>query len=113
MESGEVIEATEGIKTAYEKYAKFYEEFEEKYPLLATGTEVVVHAIIGPVFEGMHVGKEALHAIELLAALGGAEKLTAHLVNVGNTIKESLNKAKEKLLKFKLKAEPEELAMAA
>jgi len=93
----ETVSATEGIKSVYEKYVKFYEDFEKKYPLLATGAEVAVHAAIGPIMESVDVGKQALHAIEVLAAAGGAEFLTAHLANVSNSIKESIKFTKKKI----------------
>ena len=99
---------TQSLKSTYEKYSKFYEEFETKYPLLTTGVEFAVHASIGPILEGIEVGERALHMVELAAAAGGAEKLTSHLLSVGNSIKFAINKAKEKLLKFSNKARIEQ-----
>jgi len=99
---------TQSLKSTYEKYSKFYEEFETKYPLLVTSMEFAVHASIGPILNGIEVGEHALHMVELTAAAGGAEKLTSHLLNVGNSIKFAINKTKDKLLKFANKARTEQ-----
>jgi outer membrane lipoprotein SlyB len=100
----------EKAQSAYTKYAEYFDTFEKNHPIAATSREFIVHAIIGPGLEAAHVGHGLIHTIELFAAGGGAEKLTAHLHNGINAARGALNRFAER---FSGKKIVEPIAMAA
>mgnify|MGYP000087074735 CR=1 FL=1 len=87
----------EVLSEAHTKHQTLFEKFEHKFPMLATATEYTTHVLIGPSLHALGIGKDVLHAIELMAAGGGAEHLTKKLVNSGKHLGDILNKFKNKV----------------
>ena len=96
----EIMATTTKIKTAYEKYQHAFKNFEKKHPIVATGTEVAIHMAIAPVLHGLELGEAAIHAIEVIASTGGAEKFTNHLFNVMHHVRDSIKNGVESMKKF-------------
>jgi hypothetical protein len=96
----EVLSATQKLDTLYEKYHDVYEKFEKDFPNAAAFAELGVHTAIGAGLHASGIGTAAVIAMDMVAAAGGAEQMTKHLISAGNHIKQKIISIQEKIDSF-------------
>ena len=107
------VSTIDRIKNAYVRYGEFCEHFETKYPILGTATDFALHASLGPVLHSLELGKGAIHAIEVLAATGGTEKMTSHCLHAFEKMKHSAKNVQQKISSLLNKQSVEPVALTA
>lgn len=91
------LSTVDRMKNIYVRYEEFCEHFETKYPLLGTATDFALHASLGPLLHGLDLGTSAIHAVEMLAASGGTEKLTSHCLQAFESMKRAGQNIRQKM----------------
>jgi hypothetical protein len=97
----EIAATANKMQETYSKYHDVFKRFEKKHPILATGTEIAVHAVLGPLLGSLEMGEAAVHAIEVVASSGGSEKLTSAVFSITHRIKDGVHSMVEKISRLK------------
>ena len=82
MHSETFAHATDAVISTNETSALFFKDFEKKYPAHASLKELIIHHAIGTALSASGIGHGIVLALELVAAAGGAEKITGAVHNL-------------------------------